>query len=116
MIREGNEQMRGLLKMLVLGVLSKGDMNGYQLINSVSETFGKRPSTGTMYPLLATLEKDKYVVRENVGRSVVFSITDLGREFYDKLLNEDLDTIRRLIAVHLATHSKEDLVEKLGLR
>lgn len=74
--------------MLVLELLSRQEMYGYQIINELSEQSGQHfvLKEGTLYPILYRLEDDKMVESrwsETEGRRVprkYYTITDEGRE------------------------------------
>jgi len=77
---------RGILRHLILRTLTKGPMHGYEVIRSLSEEFGGfyRPSAGSVYPLLRTLEGKGYITVEEEGNKKIYSITSKGREFLKK--------------------------------
>lgn len=56
--------MKGLLDMVVLQFLSSQPMHGYQIITKIRKTFGVYFGPSTIYPLLNTLEKKRYVKSE----------------------------------------------------
>ena len=55
--------LSGSTSLLILKLLSQGDMYGYQMIEELSrrsnDTFQMKE--GTLYPILHTLEKEKYL-------------------------------------------------------
>ena len=55
--------MAGSGTMLVLSLLEKSDMYGYQMIEELSRRSSDlfQMKEGTLYPILHTLEKDKYL-------------------------------------------------------
>ncbi|WP_350343346.1 PadR family transcriptional regulator [Proteinivorax tanatarense] len=83
--------MKGSTKMLILNLLSTGDMYGYQMVKELEEksdqTFTLKE--GTMYPILHALESEGMVqsywdVGESGRKRKYYNITDKG----DKLLQE----------------------------
>lgn len=56
--------MKGLLDLIVLQFLSTQPMHGYQIITKIRKTFGVYFGPSTIYPLLNTLEKKRYVKSE----------------------------------------------------
>ena len=55
---------KGLLDLIILQFLSSQPMHGYQVITKIRKTFGVYFGPGTIYPLLATLEKKGFVNSE----------------------------------------------------
>ncbi|WP_353893012.1 PadR family transcriptional regulator [Proteinivorax hydrogeniformans] len=83
--------MKGSTKMLILNLLSTGDMYGYQMVKELEEksdqTFTLKE--GTMYPILHALESEGMVqsywdVGESGRKRKYYNITDKG----EKLLQE----------------------------
>ena len=78
------------LDMLLLRILQEKDMYGYELIQKLEMISEKSvmPKTGTIYPLLHTLEKDGYVIsyeKPTDGKLVrkYYSITDSGKAYLE---------------------------------
>ena len=85
------ELMKGSTSILVLALLSREDMYGYQISRRLSLDTGNifEMKEGTLYPMLHSLENEKAVESywldaENGKRRKYYRITDHGR----KLLNE----------------------------
>lgn len=53
--------VKGLLEIIVLQMLSSQPMHGYQIITKIRRSFGVYFGPSTIYPLLNSLEKQKYV-------------------------------------------------------
>ena len=76
----------GVLKPLILKILADNPMHGYEIMNEISLcTQGYwRPTAGSIYPALGSLEKDRYVERREIMQGErarqMYTITDLGRE------------------------------------
>jgi PadR family transcriptional regulator, regulatory protein PadR len=56
--------MKGLLDLIILQFLNGQPMHGYQIITKIRKTFGVYFGPSTIYPLLGTLEKKRYVKSE----------------------------------------------------
>jgi len=52
---------KGLLDLIILEFLDTEPMHGYQIITKIRRTFGVYFGPSTIYPLLNSLEKKKYV-------------------------------------------------------
>jgi len=81
---------RGDLKYMILRLLSKKPMHGYEVMRALEEESCGcyTASAGSVYPTLQMLEDQGYVVCEEKEGKKVYSITDEGREFLDE--NGDL--------------------------
>ena len=55
---------KGLLDLIILQFLKGQPMHGYEIITKIRKTFGVYFGPSTIYPLLGTLEKKKYVQSE----------------------------------------------------
>lgn len=56
--------MKGLLDLIILQFLNGQPMHGYQMIIKIRKTFGVYFGPSTIYPLLGTLEKKRFVKSE----------------------------------------------------
>jgi PadR family transcriptional regulator PadR len=56
--------MKGLLDLIILQFLNGQPMHGYQMITKIRKSFGVYFGPSTIYPLLGTLEKKKFVKSE----------------------------------------------------
>jgi len=56
--------MKGLLDLIILQFLNGQPMHGYQIITKIRKSFGVYFGPSTIYPLLGTLEKKKFVKSE----------------------------------------------------
>jgi len=66
---------------VVLALLEREPMHGYQLIAELDSLFGEsyEPSTGTVYPAIRALEDEGLVRSTAAGRRSVYSLTAVGR-------------------------------------
>jgi len=55
---------KGLLDLIILQYLNSQPMHGYQIIIKIRKSFGVYFGPSTIYPLLALLEKKRYVTSE----------------------------------------------------
>jgi PadR family transcriptional regulator, regulatory protein PadR len=81
------ELLKGIAPVVVLEILSRGEMYGYELSEAVEQRSGKvlTLGKGTLYPLLYNLEAKGLVVAQwqdgDTGRKRrYYSITSKGRE------------------------------------
>ncbi len=74
---------RGDLKYVILRLLSKKPMHGYEVMRALEEESGGcySASPGSVYPTLQMLEDQGYVVCEEQEGKKVYTITEEGRDF-----------------------------------
>jgi len=72
------------LKYFMLKVISEGKTTGYRIIKRCEEVLGYTPSTGSIYPLLKGMEKEKIIEGKKEGRGTVYSITEKGRKMLEE--------------------------------
>ena len=52
------QMLKGTLPLLILGLLRRGDSYGYQLVDDLRSIGLTQASSGTIYPLIARLERE----------------------------------------------------------
>lgn len=70
---------KGNLRVFILKALSHSNMSGYKLMKVLGEHTGKRPSSGSIYPILEDMTADKVISMKESGRSKLYSITKKGK-------------------------------------
>ena len=82
---------RGLLRFLVLNMLAKKPMAGVEIVEVIEkETAGKwKPSSGSIYPLLAQLYKKGYTAELPIKETGIkrYALTDDGKTFFEKQIH-----------------------------
>ena len=71
--------MRGFLSFLILFLLSKKSMSGQELAKEIEKRKGDKPSPGTIYPALKSLNKSGLLKEKKQGKSIVYSLTEKGK-------------------------------------
>jgi len=114
---------RGLLRFLVLNMLSKKPMSGVEIVEVIEkETGGKWiPSSGSVYPLLASLH-EKGFTRESPSEEAGikrYSLTNKGKALFEKqitlgqkMLNKLEFLVPLLIGRFQFDPNDEELLEK----
>lgn len=84
---------RGILKVTVLELVSESPKNGSEIMDEIEKrTHGTwRPSPGSIYPLLAYLEKQGYIQQREVEGVKKYMITEKGTT----MLKEARENLRR---------------------
>ena len=77
---------RGDSRLLVLEVLKKRPMHGYEVSREISEMFNQcyEPSPGVIYPTLQWLEDEEYVELVHENGKKVYRITKNGLKFLEE--------------------------------
>ncbi len=78
---------RGQLKLAVLKTLSEGSQSGYSLMAQLGKLTGKKPSAGSLYPILDELKKNGAVKSLPKKRKIIYSITQAGKLKFAKEMN-----------------------------
>ena len=74
-----NLMKRGFLKFYILKLLSEESLTGYGLMKRIEEDTGFwKPSTGSMYPLLQSLEDQGLITHQGEEDRKVYSLTKRG--------------------------------------
>ena len=76
--------MRGMLSFHILWLLSKKPRNGQELSEALGKRRGTNPTPGTIYPALKELRTRKMVEMEKKGRTIIYTLSDEGKEDLDK--------------------------------
>jgi DNA-binding PadR family transcriptional regulator len=82
----GPRAKRGDVRAAALALLAEGPMNGYQIIQEISERSGGvwRPSPGSVYPALQQLEDEGLIRAEAAdGGRRAYVLTEDGRHYAD---------------------------------
>jgi len=107
---------RGVLELAVMGVLYHGRHYGYSLIRVLSERGSISLKEGTIYPILARLDRDGLVGSEWV-ESVqgpprkYYALTSSGRRLFDEL-SQELDSLVALVQRKWDTSDQSDSIGK----
>lgn len=92
--------LRGNLKLLVLNILSHSSIHGYGLFKELERVYNWKPSCGTLYPVLSTLENDGFIISSETvecGRfKKIYSITDDGRNALMSMVKEFQESLQLL--------------------
>lgn len=116
--------LQGLLKMWMLKIISEKEICGYEIIQKVGSITGKKPSTGSVYPLLKTMLNDGWIVGDSLGSKTVYQVTEEGRRVLERHGALKDDYARRISAsyylanetftdLHLVLSHNEDLINPL---
>jgi DNA-binding PadR family transcriptional regulator len=105
---------RGFLKSYILKLLGEGEKSGYDLMQTISQETGFwRPSAGSMYPLLQSLEEAGLVGFRTEDRRKTYFLTDKGKLAMSEV-SEAREQMRRSIEQSSQVFEKVFGAEKFG--
>jgi DNA-binding PadR family transcriptional regulator len=93
------KQVRGILKLLILKELEKSDATGYDLIQRISTRTCKKPSTGSVYPLLKELANSGFLNVRVEGNKKIYSLSQKGKAVLEETSKREKEAILRKIEV-----------------
>ena len=112
---------KGILELAVMGVLSHGPHYGYSLVRALSEGGITSLKEGTIYPILARLDRDGLVQTEWVESAQgpprkYYAITPSGSRLFTELSRE-LDLMISLVKQNWTVREEpEETRKKLNIR
>ena len=72
--------VRNFLDVLILAEMRKGPLSGYDVMNFVHDRFRFLVSSGTIYSVLYSLERNGLISGASTQRKRVYRLTDKGKE------------------------------------
>ena len=79
--------IKNFMDVLVLAELRKRPMSGYNVIEFIHNKFGLLVSSGTVYSLLYSLEREKLIEGKWNERERVYTLTEKGEKTINAILN-----------------------------
>ena len=114
---------KGILELAVMGVLYHERHYGYSLVRVLSESGSVSLKEGTIYPILARLDRDGLVRSEWVESDQgpprkYYALTSSGRQLFDEL-NQEFDLLVSLVqqkwkATERPEYARKKLVVRKG--
>jgi len=95
--------VRSFLDFIILGLIKKKPISGYDVITYIYDRFQILLSPGTVYPTLSTLEEQGYITSFNEARKRLYALTKKGESIINQMAIEylkcyvQLDTLSRLL-------------------
>ena len=105
--------IKGYLRILVLKALHERSQSGYSLMQHIAQASGRKPSPGTMYPLLKDLKEKGFISFKEEGRSKIYSLTKKGQRSMSKLVQQKESMMLRKIELF---KTLEDFMDKEELK
>ncbi len=114
--------MKGQLKNITLKLLSEKPMSGSEIVHTIEEQLGWKPSYGSMYPLLEQLLSEKLVTCQEEKKKKKYTLTEKGKkelqknkknkESLVKLLNKTYGIMKEVYGVD-ASEIDKNLAEEV---
>ena len=95
--------VRSFLEFIILGLIKKKPISGYDVITYIYDRFQILLSPGTVYPTLSALEEQGYITSFNEARKRLYTLTKKGESVINQMAIEylrcyvQLDTLCRLL-------------------
>jgi DNA-binding PadR family transcriptional regulator len=116
---------KGLLNLWMLKIISDDEVSGYDIIKKVDELTGKKPSTGSVYPLLKSMENKGWIKGKSTGNKILYTITKAGNEiveghgelkdYYSKKIHESICLAHETFDdLHLAFYDNRNLLAPIA--
>ena len=95
--------VKSFMDVLILAELRNAPMSGYDVIAFIHNKFGILVSSGTVYSLLYSLERENLINGIWTKRKRVYELTEKGERTIETILNAN-DKIKVLLTNLLLTH------------
>jgi DNA-binding PadR family transcriptional regulator len=96
--------IKNFMDIIILAELRNGPLSGYDVISFIHNRFHLLVSSGTVYSLLYSLERNVLIEGTWNERKRVYKLTDKGRKTIDTVLNAN-DKIKNFITGLLKVQS-----------
>lgn len=81
--------LKNFMDILILAELKNNDLSGYDILQHVHYEFGFLISSGTIYSLLYSMERDGLIEGKWNSRKRVYTLTDKGKETIKVIQNSN---------------------------
>lgn len=97
-------EVRNIVKMMIIFSLYQGKKHGYEIMNEIEESTGKRPSASQIYPFLTKLEENNLIEVDETGDrgKKVYSLNSEGTDFVERKLDMFSEIISSTIEKNLS--------------
>ena len=102
--------LKGILPAVILNMIEKQPMHGYQIITSIRRQYHVYYGPSTIYPLLNKLEEEGYIKSEwNLsGRPrKIYALTNKGKKYLDEAKTE-----LRLITSSIIVLEQQEIIKE----
>ncbi|MFT4304500.1 MAG: PadR family transcriptional regulator [Candidatus Woesearchaeota archaeon] len=105
---------QGYLRIMVLAELNKNPSTGYDLMKNLSLHLKKKPSPGSIYPLLSELHSENLISVKEEGRKKIYELTKKGKKSIALILSEKEKSLIEHIKLmmHFSKNISKDCISK----
>ncbi len=96
--------IKSFMDTIIMAELQNGPISGYDVISFIHNKFGFLVSSGTVYSLLYSLERNGLVGGVWIERKRVYKLTEKGAKTIETILNSQ-DKIKSFMATILKTQT-----------
>ena len=115
---------RGFLKLLIARLLAKKELTGTQIMGILEDrSKGKwRPSPGSIYPLLSSLEEHELIMTVRTeGRSKIYTLSPKGHEHFKETFRRKVDVddrtrLHRTVWMQMLDPSDQAIFQAHGIQ
>ena len=111
---------KGFVKVMMLYIISRGEITGYGLIKEIEGITGSKPSTGTIYPLLKSMAADGWISGESRDGKTYYQIMKGGKEKLNEIRAIKGEFMKKIfaslsIANEMFDYEKEEDMSAMGI-
>ncbi len=100
-LRQMHERIiKSFMDIIILAELRNGSMSGYDVISFIHNKFNLLVSSGTVYSMLYSLERNGFIEGKWDERKRVYKLTDKGQKMIETLLSAN-DKLKNFITTFL---------------
>ena len=92
------DNMVATLQSIIIHKLSEQSHTGYSLCKEIEHSTGKKPSFGSIYPILERFKQQNYVTVTRKGRKKIYTLTTAGKRAAEEQKQHQTAMINSLIA------------------
>ena len=101
---------KGFIKLLMLHIISRNKVTGYDLMKHIEYRMGYRPSSGAIYPILKSMESEGLIKGERKNGKIYYSITEEGLRRLDEIRKLRKEYIKKIgDVISIANEVFEDI-------
>lgn len=89
--------LSGFIDLILLQLLAEGPNTGYGLINLIRDRFGVLLGPGSVYPVLADLQRQGLIIGIANGRRTVYQLTPRGKMMVEGFHREWARLVQELL-------------------
>jgi len=89
-------ELKGILKLLILKELKERELSGYDLMRIIGEKL-KKPSPGSIYPVLKDLREKGFLNVRSEGRKKVYTLSEKGRNVLEEMVERERNVILKKV-------------------